>query len=82
MTLGEKTIGKTEIFYMSEGIDLFKFAITEPTDGVFNYINDIIDTSFFNKTPEAVYVLGYPNPDNNTQLYWSQLRVFEGTSIV
>lgn len=76
--ISENAIGKTEIFYMADRIDLLKIPINKPIDGQINYINDLIDSSYFNQTPERVYILGYPNLTNNATKFWSKVSEFQG----
>ncbi|WP_200979843.1 hypothetical protein [Echinicola sp. 20G] len=72
----EEIIGETEIFYMSDRIDLFKIQVNAQ-DLNFNYINEIINPDVFNKIPNKVLIYGYPNPEGNQDFFWSKLSKFE-----
>lgn len=72
----EEIVGLTKVFFMSDGIDLFKIKI-DASDLNINSINEIIDPIFFNKVPNRIIIYGYPNPLNITDFFWSKISKFE-----
>lgn len=72
----EDVVGPTEVFYMSDGIDLFKIKIDASNLNI-NYINEIIAPKYFNKVPNKIIIYGYPNPLNIVKPFWSKVFKFE-----
>ena len=61
---------KTGINLKTE-LDIFGIGLAKiPDDGSINFINDLIDTSYFDKIPDEIFCFGYPgetyqyNPEN------------------
>lgn len=57
--ISESKVGKTEIFRVIEKLDLFGFEIQPLPNASINYINDLIDTTYFNKIPDEACCYGY-----------------------
>jgi hypothetical protein len=79
LDISENKIGKTEMFSMIERIDLLKIPIIKPNDGEIFYINDLIDKSYFTKTPDSIILFGHPSPEGNISMFYSSQRKLLGT---
>ena len=72
----EEVTGQTEVFFMDSRIDLFKVKINIQNLHL-NFINDLINPSYFDSIPNRVLIYGYPNSDEIQDIFWSKLSKFD-----
>ena len=75
---GEDITGTTEIFSMTDRIDLLKIPVTLPADADIFFINDLIDEKYLNSDPEEIVVFGYPPGNKSVPAFYSNLQRLEG----
>jgi hypothetical protein len=77
--ISEASIGATEVFSMVDRIDLLKIPIALPVDADVQYINDLIDPTYMDETPEEVLVFGFPPGKGSIPAFYSRQQRLHGS---
>ncbi|HLG39413.1 MAG TPA: hypothetical protein VI461_07080, partial [Chitinophagaceae bacterium] len=75
---GDDITGETEIFSMTDRIDLLKVPIEIPADANIFFINDLIDEDYLDSEPEEIVVFGYPPGAASIPAFYSRQQSLKG----
>ena len=78
LNTGPDVTGETEIFSMTDRIDLLKIPVEIPSDADILFINDLIDENYLDEQPEEVVVFGYPPGKGSVPAFYSKQQTLAG----